>query len=263
MRVYARQRGLRLRMIPVPVLTPYLSSLWLGLVTPLYARIGRKLIESIVHPTVVRDDAALTAFADPPGGRRGGGAAGLRQRGTASSRRRAGPMPCPRRARCRRGAACSSARAWSIRATVARGGAARPRPSRPSRGSAATRAGTRGTGSGVCAASSTCSSAAWASGGGGPRPCDLRVGRHGGLVARRGDRARPPAAARRRDEAAGARLAGVRGRRVRASRPPSGRRRSSIRWGWQGAPTGTRSIRCISWSSAGCCGGSPALLRGR
>ncbi|MBK7702189.1 MAG: SDR family oxidoreductase [bacterium] len=68
MRVYARHRGLRLRMIPVPVLTPHLSSLWLGLVTPLYARIGRKLIESIVHPTVVRDDAALAAFAVRPVG---------------------------------------------------------------------------------------------------------------------------------------------------------------------------------------------------
>lgn len=66
MRVYARQRGLRLRMISVPVLTPYLSSLWLGLVTPLYARVGRKLIESIVHPTVVRDDGALRAFAVRP-----------------------------------------------------------------------------------------------------------------------------------------------------------------------------------------------------
>jgi uncharacterized protein YbjT (DUF2867 family) len=62
MRAYARQRGIRLRMIPVPVLTPYVSSLWLGLVTPLYARIGRKLIESIVHSTVVRDPAALEAF---------------------------------------------------------------------------------------------------------------------------------------------------------------------------------------------------------
>ena len=62
MRTYARHRGLRIRMIPVPVLTPYLSSLWLGLVTPLYARIGRKLIESIVHSTVVRDNAALEAF---------------------------------------------------------------------------------------------------------------------------------------------------------------------------------------------------------
>lgn len=62
MRTYARRRGMRIRMIPVPVLTPYLSSLWLGLVTPLYARIGRKLIESIVHSTVVRDNAALEVF---------------------------------------------------------------------------------------------------------------------------------------------------------------------------------------------------------
>lgn len=68
MRVYARQRSLRIRMIPVPVLTPYLSSLWLGLVTPLYARIGRKLIESIVHPTVVRDASALTVFPVRPMG---------------------------------------------------------------------------------------------------------------------------------------------------------------------------------------------------
>ena len=68
MRAYARQRGIRLRMIPVPVLTPYVSSLWLGLVTPLYARIGRKLIESIIHRTVVRDAAALEAFAVRPMG---------------------------------------------------------------------------------------------------------------------------------------------------------------------------------------------------
>ena len=33
-------------MIPFPLLTPWLSSLWLRFVTPLYARIGRKLIES-------------------------------------------------------------------------------------------------------------------------------------------------------------------------------------------------------------------------
>ncbi len=68
MRAYARHRGMRLRMIPVPVLTPFLSSLWLGLVTPLYARIGRKLIESIVHTTVVRDNSALTTFAVRPMG---------------------------------------------------------------------------------------------------------------------------------------------------------------------------------------------------
>jgi hypothetical protein len=38
------------------------------LVTPLYARVGRKLIESIIHPTVVRDAGALTTFAVRPMG---------------------------------------------------------------------------------------------------------------------------------------------------------------------------------------------------
>ena len=68
MREYARQRGLRRWMIPVPVLTPRLSSLWLGLVTPVYARVGRKLIDSIRHPTVVRDDTARRAFPIEPVG---------------------------------------------------------------------------------------------------------------------------------------------------------------------------------------------------
>lgn len=65
---YTRQRGLRRWMIPVPVLTPGLSSLWLGLVTPLYARVGRKLIDSIRHPTVVRDPAAAALFHTRPRG---------------------------------------------------------------------------------------------------------------------------------------------------------------------------------------------------
>jgi uncharacterized protein YbjT (DUF2867 family) len=42
MNEYARQRGLRRWMISVPVLTPRLSSLWLGLTTPLYVRPGWK-----------------------------------------------------------------------------------------------------------------------------------------------------------------------------------------------------------------------------
>ena len=62
MNEYAAIKGLRRFMIRVPVLTPRLSSLWLGLVTPLYARIGKKLIESIVHPTVVQDQSALETF---------------------------------------------------------------------------------------------------------------------------------------------------------------------------------------------------------
>jgi uncharacterized protein YbjT (DUF2867 family) len=62
MQEYARQRGLRRLMIPVPLLTPYLSSLWLGLTTPIYARVGRKLVQSIRHATVVRNDEALQLF---------------------------------------------------------------------------------------------------------------------------------------------------------------------------------------------------------
>ena len=68
MREYARQRGLRRAMIPVPLLTPHLSSLWLGLVTPVYARIGRKLIDGIRNPTLVRDRSALERFAVRPVG---------------------------------------------------------------------------------------------------------------------------------------------------------------------------------------------------
>ena len=68
MREYARQRGLRRLLISVPVLTPRLSSLWLGLITPVYARVGRKLVESMRNPTVVRDQSALETFGLRPRG---------------------------------------------------------------------------------------------------------------------------------------------------------------------------------------------------
>ncbi|MGI9659846.1 MAG: SDR family oxidoreductase [Gaiellaceae bacterium] len=68
MREYARQRGLRRRMLPVPILSPRLSSLWLGLVTPVYARVGRKLIESLQNETIVDDPRALTYFSVRPRG---------------------------------------------------------------------------------------------------------------------------------------------------------------------------------------------------
>ncbi len=68
MREYARQRGLRRIMISVPVYPPRLSSFWLGLVTPLYARIGRKLLDSIRHPTIVQDDEASRKFPVRPVG---------------------------------------------------------------------------------------------------------------------------------------------------------------------------------------------------
>lgn len=65
---YAHQRGLKRLLIRLPFLTPRLSSLWLGLVTPDYARIGRKLIDSLRNPTVVGDAAALQVFAVKPCG---------------------------------------------------------------------------------------------------------------------------------------------------------------------------------------------------
>ena len=68
MQEYARQCGLRRWMIPVPVLTPRLSSLWLGLVTPIYARVGRKLVDSMRNPTLVRNQSALKAFDIRPRG---------------------------------------------------------------------------------------------------------------------------------------------------------------------------------------------------
>jgi len=61
-REYARQKGLRRWLISVPVLTPYLSSLWLALVTPASFEVGRHLIEGLKNPTVVRDKTALDLF---------------------------------------------------------------------------------------------------------------------------------------------------------------------------------------------------------
>ena len=57
-------------MISVPVLSPRLSSLWLGLVTPLYSRVGRILVESLRHETLVRDDSASRLLGIRPRGMR-------------------------------------------------------------------------------------------------------------------------------------------------------------------------------------------------
>jgi uncharacterized protein YbjT (DUF2867 family) len=68
MQEYARQRGLPRLMIPVPFLTPKLSSLWLGLVTPIYARVGKELVDSLRNPTVVTDTSAAQTFGIQPRG---------------------------------------------------------------------------------------------------------------------------------------------------------------------------------------------------
>jgi uncharacterized protein YbjT (DUF2867 family) len=67
-REYARQTGLRRWLIFVPILTPYLSGLWLALVTPAAYEVGRHLIEGLKNPTVVRDKKALDVFPVRPMG---------------------------------------------------------------------------------------------------------------------------------------------------------------------------------------------------
>jgi uncharacterized protein YbjT (DUF2867 family) len=55
--------GLRRRpRIPVPLLTPWLSSLWIGLVTPVDAGVARPLVEGLATPTVVTDSSAADLF---------------------------------------------------------------------------------------------------------------------------------------------------------------------------------------------------------
>jgi uncharacterized protein YbjT (DUF2867 family) len=66
MLVYARIRGLRRRLIPVPVLTPSLSSLWVGLVTPIPSAIARPLIEGLKTETVVKSPLARRLFPIDP-----------------------------------------------------------------------------------------------------------------------------------------------------------------------------------------------------
>jgi uncharacterized protein YndB with AHSA1/START domain len=59
MKIMAEERGLPRRwVIPVPVLTPRLSSLWIHLVTPIHHRIARPLAEGLRNRVVCRDDAA-------------------------------------------------------------------------------------------------------------------------------------------------------------------------------------------------------------
>lgn len=59
----ARALGLPPRpRIPVPLITPRLSSLWIGLVTPVDAGVARPLIESLASETVVSDPTGMALF---------------------------------------------------------------------------------------------------------------------------------------------------------------------------------------------------------
>lgn len=62
MSTYARVRGLRRFILPVPVLTPRLSSYWVHLVTPIPSTIAQPLIEGLSVEVVVTDDLAHRLF---------------------------------------------------------------------------------------------------------------------------------------------------------------------------------------------------------
>lgn len=59
----ARAMGRRRRLkLPVPVLTPSLSSHWIGLVTPVDTGVARPLVQGLSVETIVRDPSGMEAF---------------------------------------------------------------------------------------------------------------------------------------------------------------------------------------------------------
>ena len=48
--------------LPVPLLTPWLSSLWIGLITPVDAGVARPLVEGLSTETVVTDPSGMALF---------------------------------------------------------------------------------------------------------------------------------------------------------------------------------------------------------
>lgn len=72
MRRYAKVAGLGPRLVgTVPVLSPWLASHWVGVVTPVPAGIAKPLVGSLIHDAVKREDDARTLLGDPPGGPKG------------------------------------------------------------------------------------------------------------------------------------------------------------------------------------------------
>jgi uncharacterized protein YbjT (DUF2867 family) len=69
MQRYAAAAGLRPRLLlPVGVLTPWLSSHWVGLVTPVPGALARPLVESLRHDAVAAEHDIARYVPDPPGG---------------------------------------------------------------------------------------------------------------------------------------------------------------------------------------------------
>ena len=62
MRIYTEMRGLKRIFVPIPLLTPYLSSHWVGLVTPLNSQIVRPLVKGLDNELTVQDSKASDLF---------------------------------------------------------------------------------------------------------------------------------------------------------------------------------------------------------
>ena len=243
-------------MIPVPVLTPRLSSLWLGLVTPVHARVGRALVESLRNDTIVRDPRRSSAFPIRPRTVAEAIARALRnedrefaetrwsdEAGAADARfggRRLGSrlVDVARRSRRRRRAPAFA----PIRRIGGRIGLVQ-RDARCGRLRGAARLARRRRR--ACAAGAATRTAARR--------------RHDRLLARRGVRAGPPAAPARRDAASRPRLAAVRGRpgdgggstiTQTAIFDPDGRRRPRLLVRDLGRSTVASSRECSTGSRA-------------
>ncbi len=67
METYASCAGLKKRiLLPVPVLSPRLSSHWIGLVTPVPVPLAKELVQSLVNEVVVKGRSAATSFGITP-----------------------------------------------------------------------------------------------------------------------------------------------------------------------------------------------------
>lgn len=69
MQVFAEETGLRRRLVyTLPVMTPWLASHWVGVVTPVGAGVSKPLVGSLVHEVVCRENDLEGLVGPPPGG---------------------------------------------------------------------------------------------------------------------------------------------------------------------------------------------------
>ena len=67
-REYARQRGLRRRLVPVPLLSASVARFFLGLLTPVYGRVAGSMVDSLRNETIVNTADATQTFGVTPRG---------------------------------------------------------------------------------------------------------------------------------------------------------------------------------------------------